>query len=459
MVNMQHNRTKMKTVESSIRKNNFNKIFLGYTEEEALNEASRCLHCPKPKCMEGCPINNKIPLFLEEVKNKNYEGAYKLILENSILPDICGTICPHEDQCEGHCIRGIKQEGVRIGAVERFVSEWANKNIKKVTPIKNNHKVACIGSGPASLAFALYCSRNGYQVDIYEKDSFLGGVLSWGIPSFRLDREIIKNYFDELKNNGSNFYLNHKFDESNPLNNIIDKYDGIFIGVGAPKNNKMRIPGEELLGVYSAEDFLRKINLSQLDKDNRREFLECGEKVIVVGGGNVAMDAARCAIRLKQVKSVKILYRRSENEMPACKEELDQAKEEGIEFICLTNPVAFLGNDNKLNKAECAKMILGEPDESGRRRPIESNEPHIFFDVDTLVCALGFSTDGNIYKSIPNLNIDKWGCPIVDSNNMTSITNIYSGGDCVTGAKTVVLAMKAGINAAKHLDSKLKSIK
>ena len=451
MPNMNPKRTMMHIENPDIRKTNFNIIYHGYTEQEAIDEANRCLHCPIPKCKESCPIKNNIPEFINEIKNKDYKKAYSFIQEKSILSDICGTICPHEDQCEGHCVRGLRGESVNIGALERFVSEWANKNIKEVNPIKNKYKVACIGSGPASITFALYLARKGYNVTIYEKESYVGGVLSWGIPSYRLGKEILDNYISRLKVLGVNFVFNYKVGSSHPLEEIIKNYDATFIGTGALNSNKMHIPGEDLKGVYPADEFLSKINLS-----NDKSSNNYGSKILVVGGGNVAMDASRDAIRLKQVSRVDIVYRRSENEMPACTEELNMAKEEGVIFNTLTNPVKFIGENGVLKKVECAIMELGEPDSSGRRRPIESTKPHIFFDVDSAVLALGFSNDKEIGETTANLNIDKYGCFIVDENNMTSLKNVYAGGDAVTGAKTVVLAMKAGLNAAKDVEKKFK---
>lgn len=455
MVGME--RTKMYIQEPEKRKNNFSLVSTGYTKDEAIEEAKRCLNCKIPQCSKACPIQNRIPEFISEVKAGNFEKAYEIIKTKSLLSDICSTVCPHEKQCEGSCVRGIKGEPIAIGSIERFVSEWANENLKEsYTKEPNGKKIAIIGAGPAGISCALYLLSKGYKVVFYEKENYVGGVLKWGIPSFRLSDKIVDNYYEKLKKMNAEFHFNYRVGKDNSLDDLLknEGYDACFIGIGACSSNVMNIEGEDLKGVYSADDFLSKINLSEL-KGDRRYFDECGERVLIVGGGNVAMDAARCAVRLPQVKKVSIVYRRTEQEMPACSIELEHAKEEGIEFLTLKNPVKFIGKDGKLTQAECAVMVLGEPDASGRRRPVESDEDHIFLDVDTCVLALGFSNEKEISMYTKDLEADKWGCFIVDENNMTSREGIYAGGDAVTGADTVVRAMKAGINAAKAIDTKL----
>lgn len=403
-------------------------------EEEIVKEASKCFNCKIAKCQEFCPIHNNIPLFNKLVKEFKFNQAFDVIKNNTIFPDICSLICPHEKQCEGHCIRNKNNDGVKIGLIENYISSY--KIVESCN--KNNFKVCTIGSGPASLAFALYLARKGYHVDIYEKENDIGGVLYWGIPHYRLNKSILNNYKNELINLGTNIYANKTI---NSLDNIINKYDAIFIGVGTTAANKMKIKGENLIGVYNAYDFLKDTNLSI----NHKNY---GKNIIVVGGGNVAIDAARNAKRLNS--NVTIIYRRSENEMPANREEIKLAKEEGINFMCLRNPISILG-DNKVEKIECAIMELGPLDSSNRPTPIESNKSHIFIDADSVIMAIGFNFD-NSFKEI---NKNEKGYIKVDLNNLTNINNVYAGGDATTGSKTVVLAMKSGLNAAKHLDKKL----
>ncbi len=447
-------RTPMKTVEAEIRKNNFEKSLLGYTKEEAVKEANRCFNCARPRCKEACPIHNYIPDFMEAVAEENFAAAYEIISEKSCMPEICGTVCPHEDQCEGSCIQGIKGEPVAIGSVERFVAEWAAENglTNKKKPSSNGMKVACIGAGPASFACAEKLAEKGYDVTIYEKYDYVGGILAWGIPSYRLDRKAIENKVNTLKGLGVEFKFNENITS---LDKLRSEYDAVFIGIGAPNSNAMNIPGEDLKGVFAADDFLTKINLSPIEADGRRHFEGCGKRVLVIGGGNVAMDAARDAVRLSQVEKVTIVYRRSEEEMPACGEELKHAKEEGIEFMTLTNPVEFVGENGVLTKVVCAVMKLGEPDASGRRRPVETDE-RVTLDIDTAVLALGFSNDPTIGNATADLDADKWGCFSVNERQATTAENVYAGGDAVTGASTVVKAMKAGMKAAESIDRNLR---
>ena len=447
-------RTPMRTVEAEKRKNNFEKFLLGYTKEEAVKEANRCYNCVRPRCSKACPIHNYIPDFMEAVAEEDFAGAYDIISERSCMPEICGTVCPHEDQCEGSCIQGIKGEPVAIGAVERFVAEWAAENglTQEAKPEANGKKAACVGAGPASLACAQKLAEKGYEVTIYEKYDYIGGILAWGIPSYRLDRKAIENKVETLKGLGVEFKFNENITS---IDKLRKEYDAVFIGTGAPNSNVMNIPGEDLKGVYAADDFLTKINLSPIEADGRRHFEGCGKRILIIGGGNVAMDAARDAVRLAQVEKVTIVYRRSEEEMPACGEELKHAKEEGIEFMTLTNPVEFVGENGVLTKAVCAVMELGEPDASGRRRPVETDK-RVTLDIDTAVLALGFSNDPTIGNATADLAADKWGCFEVNEKQATTAENVYAGGDAVTGASTVVKAMKAGMAAAEAIDRKLR---
>ncbi len=442
-------RVKMQTMPIEARKKSFRPFLLGYTKEQAIKEAKRCLDCRMPRCQAACPINNDIPRFIEKIIEDDLEAAYKIIRLKSNQSEICGTICPHEDQCEGACVRGIKGESVAIGSLERYISKWAREN-NLDTPKKasgNNKKIACIGSGPASLACAEELAISGHNVTIIEKENFIGGVLTWGIPSYRLESEVVKHKIEVLKSLGVEFETSTKVDD---LNKLRDDYDAIFLGIGAPISNTMNIPGEDLKGVYPADTFLSNINLLLLDGEGRRVWDGCGKKVVVVGGGNVAMDAARNAIRQPQTEEVTIVYRRTENEMPACKEELEAAKEEGITFATLQNPVEFIGKDGKLKEVVCAVMELGEPDSSGRKRPIETDKK-LRIEADTVVLALGFSNDKTIGENTDDLRKDEWGHFLVDEEGRTSAKGIYAGGDATTGAATVVKAMAAGMKAAKAI--------
>ncbi len=447
-------RTLMKIVAPEDRKNNYLPFISTYSEEELKEETSRCLNCPKPFCVEGCPIHNRIPEFIQFAKEEKFAEAFALIREKSCLSDICATVCPHEKQCEGHCIRNKIDEPIAIGAIERYISEWAIRhNALEVKKPNSNHiKVACIGAGPASMACAEILAEEGYEVDIFEKQDYIGGVLTWGIPSYRLKKENIDVHIKRLKDLGVSFHLNTDILKETTLEELKDKYAAIFVGTGAPIPNTMHMEGEDLEGVFDAYTFLKETNVQDVDENGRKHFDGCGKNVIVCGGGNAAMDAARNAIRLPQVESVKILYRRSEEEMPACVEELEHAKEEGIAFMTLHTPVKCMGEDGKLNMVECAIMELGEPDESGRRRPIESNQEHLFIPCDTLIMAVGFNNDPGLNHEV---DTTKWGNFIIDEEGRTSLPYVYAGGDLVTGANTVVEAMKAGILAAKTIKKDL----
>ena len=444
-------RTPMAEIAADVRKNNFDKFLLGYTKEEAVTEAKRCFNCVNARCRKACPIHNEIPDVMEAVANEDFHLAYELLCENTVLPAICGTVCPHEDQCEGSCINGINGEAVAIGSVERFVAEWAEKEglTKCGKPSPNGKTAVCVGAGPASMSCAEVLAKKGWQVTIIEKEEYFGGVLTWGIPSYRLGRETIEAKKALLESLGVKFEFGKKVSDLSKLRN---EYDAVFLGTGATISNTMGIPGEDLEGVFPAPKYLTSINLSPVEADGRRHFEGSGKNVLVVGGGNVAMDAARDAVRLAQTEKVYIVYRRSEEEMPACKAELDDAKEEGVEFLTLRNPVEFVADENgHVSKAVCAVMTLGEPDASGRRRPVETEE-RITLDVDTVVLALGFSNDPEIAKTNSGLDADKWGCFNVNEHFRTSYDNVYAGGDAQTGASTVVKAMKAGIAAAANME-------
>jgi len=450
MFNASPKRTPMKSQDASVRKHNFNVVFEGYSEKEVIEEANRCLACHNPTCVQGCPINNNIPQFISKVKEGDFAGAFALIREKSCMSDICGTVCPHEKQCSGNCIRGNKQEPVNIGAIEAYITNYAYEHKLIDDKIKNvrKEKVAVIGSGPAGLSFALEAAIEGFQVTVFEKENYLGGILRWGIPSYRLDENYLNRFIERLKKLNVSFVLNSDIKD---MSEIRENFDYIFVGIGAPNNNQTKVNFEGVQGVYYAKEFLNKINLQNKNENGQKLFSECGKKVMIVGGGNAAMDVARNAVRLPQVEEVTIVYRRTENEMPACSEELNQAKEEGIKFLTLTDPVSFISKDGKLSQVECAIMELGEPDDSGRRRPIPSDKPNIILDVDTVVLALGFSNDQEFIKSNPDIEADKWGVIKVGGDRKTNVEKIFAGGDATTGASTVVAAMKAGRDAAKSI--------
>lgn len=454
-MNLSKDKTKAKELSFSERKQSFSSVIFCYTKEEAIEEANRCLMCPKPTCIDGCPIHNNIPAILKAVREEKFIDAYSLLKKNTCFPDICGSICPHEKQCEGHCVRSKVKDGVNFGAVERFIAEYAHdKGIDKLDIKHNGKKVAIIGSGPAGLSCAIRCLELGFQVTIFEKENHLGGILFYGIPTFRLDKKYLDQYIEKLSSNNVAIKLGVEVGKDISLSDIQSSYDSVFIGIGAQNQNSLQIADKNEKYVTFASDFLAKINTSKIDNNGKKVMKDCGENVVVVGGGNAAMDAARNAIRLPQVKSVKIVYRRTENEMPAYQSELNDAKLEGIEFLPLTNPIKFNYKKDVLKSIECAIMKLGEPDASGRRRPIESSKPHINLQADTVILALGSSNTVDFAKDI-DIQLDEWGAIKVNENSETSVKNIYAGGDAVTGPLTVVSAMKSGIKAANHMYKKL----
>ena len=434
-----------------------------YNKEEAVEEANRCLTCKNAKCVQGCPVNIDIPGFVKEVKEGNFEEAYKVIGKSSSLPAVCGRVCPQESQCEGKCIRGIKGEAVSIGKLERFVADWAKENGIKPVPAaeKNGHKIAVIGSGPAGLTCAGDLAKLGYDVTIFEALHKAGGVLSYGIPEFRLPKDkVVAAEIENVKSLGVKIETNVIIGKSVTIDELLkdEGFEAVFIGSGAGLPMFMGIPGENANGVFSANEFLTRNNLMKAFRDDYDTPIAHGKKVAVVGGGNVAMDAARCAKRMGAEK-VYIVYRRSEKEMPARLEEIHHAKEEGIEFHLLRNPVKILDNGNgQVCGIECLKMELGEPDASGRRSPVPVEGSNYVIDVDTVVMSIGTSPNPLIRSTTKGLETNRKGCLVVnEETNQTTREGVYAGGDAVTGAATVILAMGAGKKAAAAIDEYLKN--
>ena len=451
-------RTKMQEQDPALRRSNFKEVSLGYSKEEAIKEASRCLNCKKPKCIDGCPVAINIPSFITLIKNDNLEEAFKDISNYTSLPAICGRVCPQEVQCEGKCILGIKGEPVAIGRLERFIADYARENnIESNIEInKNNKKVAVIGSGPAGLTCAGELAKFGYDVTIFEALHEPGGVLVYGIPEFRLPKEeVVKYEIENIKKLGVKIETNIIVGRTITIDELIEEgFEAVFIGSGAGLPKFMGIKGESANGVFSANEILTRVNLMKAFKEEYHTPVKLGKRVAVVGGGNVAMDAARTAKRLGA--ETFIVYRRSEEELPARLEEVHHAKEEGIEFNTLTNPVEVLVDENGWVKGlKCVKMGLSEKDESGRRRPyVLENTEHVI-EVDTVIMSLGTSPNPIIAETTEGLEINKWKCIIANEEGKTSKDGVYAGGDVVTGAATVILAMGAGKNAAKAIDEYL----
>ena len=464
MANMSLNKVKMPEQEPQVRNKNFKEVALGYTEEMAKEEAERCLNCKNKPCVNGCPVNVQIPDFISLIKEGDFQGAYDKISETSALPAICGRVCPQENQCEKYCVRGIKGESVGIGRLERFAADWAMKNstaeIKKAEP--NGKKVAVVGAGPASLTCAGDLAKLGYEVTVFEAFHKAGGVLVYGIPEFRLPKqEIVQKEIDKLKALGVKIQLNVVIGKSINIDELMNEegFDAVFIGSGAGLPKFMNMPGENLNGVYSANEFLTRINLMNAYRWPEADTpITIGKNVAIVGGGNVAMDAARCAKRLG-ADNVYIVYRRSEEEMPARLEEVHHAKEEGIIFKMLTNPIEVVGNDEGwVTGLKCVEMELGEPDASGRRKPVVKENSEYVIPMDTVVIAIGQSPNPLIKNTTEGLDTQSWGGIITDEKTgATSIPGVYAGGDAVTGAATVILAMGAGKAAAKAIDEYIKS--
>lgn len=451
-----------------VRAHNFEEVALGYTAEIAVEEANRCLNCKNRPCVEGCPVNISIPDFIARIKENDFEGAYQIISKSSSLPAVCGRVCPQESQCESKCTLGIRFEPVGIGRLERFVADWHNENntAAPVVPEANGHKVAIVGSGPSGLTCAGDLAKRGYKVTVFEALHTAGGVLVYGIPEFRLPKSIVAKEVETLKALGVDVETNVVIGKTLTVDELFEEmgFEAVFIGSGAGLPNFMNIPGESLKGVYSANEFLTRSNLMKAYRENPVTPIQKGGKVAVVGGGNVAMDAARTALRLGAEK-VYIIYRRSMEELPARKEEVEHAMEEGIDFQLLRNPVEILGYENPENARDpkngfvtgirCIKMELGEPDASGRRRPVEVPGSEYVLDVDTVVMSIGTSPNPLIKDTTKGLDVNRRGGIIVNEDGLTSRAAVYAGGDAVTGAATVISAMGAGKVAAKAIDEYL----
>ncbi len=455
MPNMSLKKNEMPTQDPVERSKNFNEVALGYTEQQAIEEAQRCLNCKNKPCVAGCPVKIYIPDFIAKVAEGDFAAAYDIIAKSSSLPAVCGRVCPQETQCESKCVRGIKGEPVGIGRIERFVADWHNAHDEKqiVKPESNGHKVAVIGSGPAGLTCAGDLAKKGYEVTVFEALHLAGGVLVYGIPEFRLPKSIVQKEIDGLAALGVDIQTNVVVGKTLSVDELIEEYgfEAVFIGSGAGLPKFMNIPGENLKGVYSANEFLTRINLMKAYTDSSDTPIFKGEHVVVVGGGNVAMDAARCARRLGG--EVTIVYRRTEKELPARNEEIEHAKEEGIEFKLLSSPIEIKDNgEGWVGNVVCQAMKLSEPDASGRARPVPIEGKTFDVEADTVIMALGTSPNPLIKSTTSGLETQKWGGIIADENGLTSREGVYAGGDAVSGAATVILAMGAGKNAAAAID-------
>ena len=465
--NMSLTRNAMPVQDAKVRAHNFDEVALGYTEEQAIDEANRCLNCKNMPCVAGCPVKIHIPEFITKIKEGDFEGAYQIITKSSSLPAVCGRVCPQETQCESKCVRGIKGESVGIGRLERFVADWHNTfcTEEPTKPESNGHRVAIVGSGPSGLTCAGDLAKRGYEVTVYEALHTAGGVLVYGIPEFRLPKKIVAKEVDTLKKLGVHIETNVVIGKTLTIDELFEMgYEAVFVGSGAGLPNFMGIPGESLKGVYSANEFLTRSNLMKSYLANPETPIMKGGKVAVVGGGNVAMDAARTALRLGADK-VYIVYRRSMEELPARKEEVEHAEEEGIEFRLLCNPTEILGYNNPDDARDprngfvtgmtCVKMELGEPDERGRRRPVVIPDSEFTIDVDTVIMSIGTSPNPLIKSTTEGLEVNRWGGIVVNEDGLTSRNAVYAGGDAVTGAATVISAMGAGKTAAKAIDEAL----
>ncbi|MGM9522886.1 MAG: NADPH-dependent glutamate synthase [Faecousia sp.] len=456
MANMTMTKTPMPEQDANVRNKNFKEVSLGYTAEMAIEEAKRCLNCKKPLCVGGCPVNIRIPEFIAKVAEGDFLAAYEIITSTNALPALSGRVCPQESQCESKCVRGIKGEPVAIGRLERFVADWYRENVNKMPekPESNGIKIAVVGSGPAGLTCASELAKKGYQVSIFEALHTAGGVLVYGIPEFRLPKAIVANEIKKLEAMGVEVMTNMVIGKVLSVDELFEMgFKAVFVGSGAGLPMFMHIEGEALKGVMSANEYLTRINLMKAYNEESDTPVIVSKAVAVVGGGNVAMDAARCAKRLG-AEHVYIVYRRGEAEMPARLEELHHAKEEGIELYTLCNPTKILDDGNgRVGAMQCIRMELGEPDASGRRRPIEIAGSEFELPVDTVIMALGTSPNPLIRSTTPGLETNKKGCLIVNEENMTTREGVYAGGDAVTGAATVILAMGAGKKAAAAIDA------
>lgn len=461
MANMNPNKVPMPEQAPNVRNKNFDEVTLGYTPEMAIEEAQRCLNCKHKPCISGCPVQVKIPEFIALVAEGKFLEAAAKIKETSALPAVCGRVCPQETQCEQKCVRGIKGEAVAIGRLERFVADYAREHgeEKAAKPAPNGHKCAIIGAGPAGLTCAGDLARMGYQVTVFEALHIAGGVLMYGIPEFRLPKEIVQKEIDTLKDLGVEFVLNFVVGRSETIDELFeDGYEAIFVGSGAGLPTFMGVPGENANGVYSANEYLTRINLMKAYQNDAETPIFHARKIAVVGGGNVAMDAARCAKRMG-ADDVYIVYRRSENELPARLEEIHHAKEEGVVFKFLTAPLEVLVDENyNVTGLKCQQMELGEPDESGRRRPVPVEGSEFTLDLDCVIAAIGTTPNPLIRHTTPGLDTNRKGCIIADDEHgITSKEGVFAGGDAVTGAATVILAMGAGKRAAAAMDEYIKS--
>ena len=465
--NMSPKRNEMPTQDALVRAHNFHEVALGYTEEQAIDEANRCLSCKNMPCVAGCPVKIHIPEFIAKIKEGDFEGAYQIITKTSSLPAVCGRVCPQETQCESKCVRGIKGESVGIGRLERFVADWHNTfcTEEPVKPEGNGHRVAVVGSGPSGLTCAGDLAKKGYEVTVYEALHTPGGVLVYGIPEFRLPKKIVAKEVDTLQKLGVRIETNVVIGKTLTIDELFEAgYEAVFVGSGAGLPNFMGIPGEALNGVYSANEFLTRSNLMKSYLDDPQTPIMKGGRVAVVGGGNVAMDAARTALRLGAEK-VYIIYRRSMEELPARREEVEHAEEEGVEFRLLCNPTEILGYHNPDDARDpkngfvtgitCVNMKLGEPDERGRRRPVVDEGSEFTMDVDTVIMSIGTSPNPLIKSTTEGLEVNRWGGIVVNEDGLTSRNAVYAGGDAVTGAATVISAMGAGKTAAQAIDEAL----
>ena len=459
MANMTLTKTPMPEQEPNVRNHNFKEVALGYTPEMAMEEAKRCLNCKKPKCVEGCPVNIRIPEFIAKVAEGDFQAAYDIITSTNALPALSGRVCPQESQCESKCVRGVKGEPVAIGRLERFVADWYRENVNAMPekPEPNGCKVAVVGSGPAGLTCAAELAKKGYEVSIFEALHTAGGVLVYGIPEFRLPKAIVANEVKKLQAMGVQVMTDMVIGKVLSIDELFEMgFKAVFVGSGAGLPMFMHIPGEALRGVYSANEYLTRVNLMKAYEESSDTPIIVSKSVAIVGGGNVAMDAARCAKRLG-AENVYVVYRRGEAEMPARLEEQHHAKEEGIVFMTLTNPTEILGSeDGRVSGMKCIKMELGEPDASGRRRPIPVEGSEFVLDVDTVIMSLGTSPTPLIRSTTPGLETNKKGCLVVNEECMTTRDQVYAGGDAVTGAATVILAMGAGKKAAAAIDRAMK---
>ena len=468
MANMSLKKNEMPTQDAKVRARNFDEVALGYTEAQAIDEANRCLNCKNMPCVAGCPVKIHIPEFIAKIKEGDFEGAYQIITKSSSLPAVCGRVCPQEVQCESKCVRGLKGESVGIGRLERFVADWHNTfcTTEPSRPESNGHSVAVVGSGPSGLTCAGDLAKKGYAVTVFEALHTAGGVLVYGIPEFRLPKSIVAKEVDTLKKLGVKIETNVVIGKTLTIDELFDMgFEAVFIGSGAGLPNFMGIPGEGLCGVYSANEFLTRSNLMKSYLDDPETPIMKGGKVAVVGGGNVAMDAARTALRLGAEK-VYVVYRRSMEELPARREEVEHAVEEGIEFCILCNPVEILGYHNPddardpkngfVTGIRCVRMELGAPDERGRRRATPIKDSEFVMDVDTVIMSIGTSPNPLIKSTTAGLAVNDRGGIIVNEDGLTARTGVYAGGDAVTGAATVISAMGAGKTAAKAIDAALR---